>query len=71
MSVGYTSLGTFSRRFALETSRSPRAFQREMRAFGAVPARLVALYVPACFLARYSELATNVRFEEEDPTRPR
>jgi AraC-like DNA-binding protein len=63
MSVGYTSLGTFSRRFALETSLSPRAFQRHMRAFGAVPKRLAALYVPACYLARWDE-PQNVHFEE-------
>jgi AraC-like DNA-binding protein len=63
MSVGYTSLGTFSRRFASETSLSPRAFQRQLRAFGAVPERLAALFVPACFMARYAR-AQNVHFGE-------
>lgn len=48
--VGFSSLGSFSTRFAAETGRSPRAFQRELRAFGSVPARLTALYVPMCFL---------------------
>jgi AraC-like DNA-binding protein len=62
-SVGYSSLGTFSHRFALETSLSPRAFQRQMRGFGSVPARLVALYVPMCFVERWSG-AYNVDFEE-------
>lgn len=61
MEVGYSSLGTFSHRFARETQLSPRAFQRQLRAFGAVPRRLAALYVPACFLARF---APNVDFEE-------
>jgi AraC-like DNA-binding protein len=63
MAVGYTSLGTFSRRFALETSLSPRAFQRQMRAFGSVPQRLAALYVPSCFIARFAP-ALNVRIGE-------
>jgi AraC-like DNA-binding protein len=53
LSVGYTSLGTFSHRFARETLVSPRTFQRQMRAFGTVPDRLAALYIPACFMARY------------------
>lgn len=61
--VGYTSLGTFSHRFALETSLSPRAFQRRMRGFGSVPARLVALYVPMCFMERWGG-AYNVDFGE-------
>ncbi|NUP08058.1 MAG: helix-turn-helix transcriptional regulator [Polyangiaceae bacterium] len=64
MSVGYTSLGTFSDRFARETSVSPRAFQRQMRTFGTVPHRIAALYVPACFLGRYAPAIENVRFEE-------
>lgn len=54
LSVGYTSLGTFSRRFTLETSCSPRAFQRQMRAFGSVPERLAALYIPSCFFNRFA-----------------
>ena len=48
--VGFGSLGSFSARFTAETGRSPRVFQRELRAFGSVPARLEALYVPMCFL---------------------
>jgi transcriptional regulator GlxA family with amidase domain len=63
LSVGYTSLGTFSRRFALETSLSPRAFQRQLRTFGAVPQRLASLYVPACYLANFAP-AVNVDFGE-------
>jgi hypothetical protein len=59
----YASLGTFSRRFALETSLSPRAFQRHMRGFGTVPQRLAALYVPACYLARWN-VPHNVHLEE-------
>lgn len=50
MRVGFLSLGSFSARFAAETGRSPRVFQRELRAFGSVPDRLQALYVPLCFL---------------------
>lgn len=62
-SVGYTSLGTFCRRFALETSLSPRAFQRSLRAFGAVPQRLASLCVPFCYVARFVP-AANVDFGE-------
>ncbi|APR84306.1 Transcriptional regulator, AraC family protein [Minicystis rosea] len=63
MSVGYASLGTFSHRFTRETLVSPKVFQRQMRAFGAVPERLAALFVPACFMARYAR-AQNVHFGE-------
>jgi AraC-like DNA-binding protein len=65
LAVGYTSLGTFSHRFARDTSLSPRAFQRQMRAFGTVPERLAALYLPMCFAQRYST-AQNVDFEEAE-----
>ena len=63
LALGYTSLGTFSHRFARDTSLSPRAFQRHMRAFGAVPARLAALYIPVCFAERFCA-TQNVDFEE-------
>lgn len=49
--VGYSSLGTFSWRFARATGRSPRAWQREVRALVSVPAELPRLYIPGCFLA--------------------
>lgn len=63
LDVGYTSLGTFSHRFTLQTSLSPRAFQRQMRAFGTVPERLAALYIPMCFVQRHCA-TQNVDFEE-------
>jgi AraC-like DNA-binding protein len=50
MGVGFSSLGSFSSKFLRETGRSPRSFQRELYALGAVPVRLVSLYVPRCFL---------------------
>lgn len=52
MGVGFSSLGSFSSKFSGETGRSPREFQRGLRALGAVPARLVSLYVPLCFFPR-------------------
>ena len=67
LTIGYSSLGTFSQRFAQETALSPTEFQRRMRAFGAVPARLGSLYVPACYLEHFG-LTTNVRFEEVEPS---
>jgi AraC-like DNA-binding protein len=51
MGVGFSSLGSFSSKFVRETGRSPRHFQRELRALGAVPVRIAALYVPLCFLS--------------------
>jgi AraC-like DNA-binding protein len=56
MSVGFSSLGSFSTRFSSETGRSPRAFQRELRAVGSVPARLVSLYIPLCFLSHVPDI---------------
>jgi AraC-like DNA-binding protein len=68
MGVGFSSLGSFSSKFAGETGRSPREFQRQLRALGSVPARLVSLYVPLCFLAHVPAIflapPDNVRFEE-------
>jgi AraC-like DNA-binding protein len=59
MDVGFSSLGTFSMRFSRETGRSPRVFQRELRALGSVPVRLVALYVPLCFLSLHVPLGVG------------
>lgn len=70
MSVGYASLGSFSLHFARETALSPRAFQRQLRGFGAVPERLVSLYVPTCYLACFG-LEPNVRSGEVLQTGPR
>jgi AraC-like DNA-binding protein len=72
MGVGFSSLGSFSTKFSDATGRSPREFQRGLRAVGSVPARLVALYVPLCFLGHVPALvlgpggtaAPNVRFGE-------
>jgi len=49
--VGYSSLGTFSWRFTRATGRSPRAWQREVRALVSVPTDLPRLFIPGCFLA--------------------
>lgn len=61
MSVGFSSLGSFSTKFATETGRSPREFQRELRAVGSVPARLVSLYVPLCLLGHVPAMFLPVR----------
>jgi AraC-like DNA-binding protein len=57
--VGYSSLGTFSWRFARATGRSPRAWQREVRALVSVPADLARLYIPGCFLGFFVDPATS------------
>jgi AraC-like DNA-binding protein len=59
MAVGFSSLGSFSARFTRETGRSPRNFQRELRAFGSVPARLIALYVPLCFFSLHVPVSVS------------
>jgi AraC-like DNA-binding protein len=80
MAVGFSSLGSFSTKFSGATGCSPREFQRGLRALGSVPARLVALYVPLCFLGHVPPLvlgphtrqaAQNVRFEEVGARRQR
>jgi AraC-like DNA-binding protein len=55
--VGYSSLGSFSSLFARATGRSPRAWQREVRALVPVPADLPRLYIPGCFLACFVDPA--------------
>ena len=57
--VGYSSLGTFSWRFARATGRSPRAWQRDVRALVSVPADLPRLYIPGCFLAFFVDPAAS------------
>jgi len=49
--VGYSSLGSFSALFARATGRSPRAWQREVRALVPVPVDLPRLYILNCFLS--------------------
>jgi AraC-like DNA-binding protein len=51
--VGYSSVGSFSTLFTRTTGRSPRAWQREVRALVVVPADLPRLYIPGCFLAHF------------------
>lgn len=51
--VGFESLGSFSASFHRRVGLSPRAWQRTAR--GLVQSLGVpALYIPACFLARYA-----------------
>ena len=54
LEVGFESLGSFSASFHRRVGMSPREWQRRTRALVqcvGVP----ALYIPACFLARYVE----------------
>ena len=62
--VGYSSLGSFSSLFARVTGRSPREWQRDVRALIPVPADLPRLYVPGCFLSFF------VDPPEQDPRSP-
>jgi AraC-like DNA-binding protein len=50
LEVGYSSLGTFSSRFAALTGRSPSAFSRETRRWIAPRHGWHVLYIPACFV---------------------
>ena len=50
LEVGYSSLGTFSSRFATLTGKSPSAFRCEARRFIAPRHGWHVLYIPACFV---------------------
>jgi AraC-like DNA-binding protein len=50
LEVGYSSLGTFSSRFAAMTGQSPSAFRREARRFIAPVHGWHVLYIPTCFV---------------------
>ena len=50
LEVGYSSLGTFSSRFAAITGQSPTAFRREARRFIAPAHGWRVLYIPTCFV---------------------
>lgn len=50
LEVGYSSLGTFSSRFAALTGRSPSAYRREARRWVAPVHGWRVLYVPTCFV---------------------
>ncbi len=52
--VGFSSLGSFSARFARDFGVTPRAFQRAARAVVAHPGPLVRVYVPSCFAAYFA-----------------
>jgi AraC-like DNA-binding protein len=64
--VGFSSLGSFSTRFARETGLSPRDFQRAARAVGIVPGHLLSVYVPSCFAQHFApaEAATIAILEK-------
>ncbi len=48
--VGYGSLGSFSSKFRAQFSRSPAAFQREVRRIFGYNAPWRVLMLPECFL---------------------
>jgi AraC-like DNA-binding protein len=52
--VGFSSLGSFSTRFARETGVTPREFQRAARVAAVVPAGLLSVYVPFCFVEHFA-----------------
>jgi len=50
LAVGYSSLGTFSSRFAAATGQSPSDFRRESRRWVAPIHGWHVLYMPSCFI---------------------
>ena len=50
LEVGYSSLGTFSSRFAAAMGQSPSAYRREARRWFAPIHGWRLLYVPSCFV---------------------
>ena len=51
LQIGYTSLGTFSSRFAAHTGQSPSAFRREARRWIAPPRGWRIYRIPDCYAA--------------------
>jgi AraC-like DNA-binding protein len=68
--VGYSSLGSFSALFARATGRSPRTWQREVRALIAVPADLPRLYIPGCFLGFFVDHGPLSRGSQDPRSTP-
>ena len=66
LEVGYSSLGTFSARFAGLTGRSPSEFRREARRWIAPRYGWHIAYVPACFVSFWlaAPAAANRKIEE-------
>ena len=54
MSVGFSSLGTFSGWFTRGAGSSPVRWQRAARCVVPVPVQLVRLWIPCCFLRRFA-----------------
>jgi len=52
--VGFSSLGSFSARFARDVGTPPREFQRAARLAAVVPGRLLSVYVPFCFAEHFA-----------------
>jgi AraC-like DNA-binding protein len=56
LEVGFASLGSFSASFHRRVGVSPREWQRRTRGF-VQSIGIPALYIPACFLARFAPAA--------------
>jgi len=64
--IGFASLGSFSSLFSRVTGRSPRAWQRDVRALVSVPADLPRLFIPGCFFGFFEP----IRPEQDPRSRP-
>jgi AraC-like DNA-binding protein len=64
--VGFSSLGSFSTRFAREMGVTPREFQRAARRVSVVPGELVSVYLPFCFAEHFApEEARRIAIQEK------
>ena len=52
--VGFESLGSFSTAFRRRYGQSPRDLQRSVRRVGQVPARIIAVRAPFCFIEQFA-----------------
>lgn len=59
MSVGFASLGSFSRAFATRVGASPRAWQRRVRVLVPSSELRPAVWIPACFLPHAEHFWTS------------
>jgi AraC-like DNA-binding protein len=71
--VGFSSLGSFSARFARDVGTSPREFQRAARLVAVAPGHLLSVYVPFCFAEHFAPeeaLALEARSQSPRGARP-
>lgn len=63
--VGYSSLGSFSSRFAARTGRSPAEFRRTVRSMVGYSGPWRILYIPCCLMEGFGAPAVEIAKSEK------